>query len=581
VVVEKNLAIPMRDGTVLRADLHRPEGTGPAPVLLQRTPYNKGQTAIRAHALDPRRAALAGYAVLVQDVRGRYASEGDFYPFRNEAADGYDTVAWIAAQPWCDGNVGMFGVSYEGAAQWLAAIAAPPHLRAIAPQLTADPYASLYQGGAFQLGFAQTWTAAQLAMGNLMRRPDLDPAEVVALRTRLVAFMDQPAELQRFLPPAELPLFRAHDLAPFYYDWLAHPTEDAYWQGLGIAYRLDRVSVPALNVGGFYDPFHAGTIANFLGLHAAGGTEAQRGQRLILGPWAHGTPLDRRAGACDFGAGASGAAIDLAGHQLAFFDRHLRGVGEGLVEDPPVLAFFMGANRWRELDAWPPPGVHTVCYYLRSDGWANSAFGSGLLDPEPPDPFGVPGEPPDSFTYDPRAPVPTRGGAVCCLERVLPGGVFDQRPLDARADILVYQTPPLTHDLTLAGPLTVELYTATDARDTDFTAKLIDVHPDGYAQNLADGIVRARYRESGEDPSLLEPGEVYRFEIELGHTAIVLSAGHRLRLDISSSNFPRFDRNPNHGGDIATATAADLRPARQTVFHDAARPSHIRLPVLG
>jgi uncharacterized protein len=572
-IIDRDVPVEMRDGTVLRADVYRPDSDTPWPVLLQRTPYDKNAPSM---LLNPIRAASAGYAVVVQDVRGRFASDGNFYTFRHESDDGYDTIAWTAAQPWSTGKVGMFGLSYVGATQWLAAITTPPALATIVPVVTASDYHEgwTYQGGAFELGFNASWTLSNLAFATLMRRIKAGEPFPSEFRQTYIGLIDNMCRAFDTLPLGHMPLLHEHNLAPYYYDWLQHPTADAYWQQWCIEAQHHKVAVPALNVGGWYDIFLGGTIRNYLGMRRNGQTAAaQQYQRLVIGPWKHGLPLSSVSGAMAFGIMAEAFAIDFEGVQLRWYDHWLKGIDNGVRQDAPVRLFIMGANAWREEQEWPLTRTQYTRYYLHSRGKANSLHGDGVLSPETP---GM--EPPDHFLYDPRYPVPTRGGGLCCWAGALPQGAYDQTPVESREDVLVYTTPLLTEDVEVTGPVLVTLYAASSAVDTDFTAKLVDVHPSGFAQNLTDGIIRARYRQSTARPEPIEPGKVYAYTIDLWATSNVFKAGHRLRLEISSSNFPRFDRNPNTGGALATETL--LLPAVQTIHHDGTYPSHVTLPII-
>lgn len=519
---DRDLAVPMRDGTVLRADLYG--GAGPDSLRPQ----------LRAHPSGGPRP------------RG-------FYPFRSEGADGFDTVEWVAAQPWCNGAVGMAGRSYTAATQWLAAAERPPHLRAIAPMVVgSDPYDGwIYQGGAFQLGFNLFWVQV---MSSGRRKAKLD---------------DQ----YRHLPLTSPPLLDESPAGAFYRDWLAHPTADVYWSELSMNGRHARVEVPALIVGGWFDVFLKGTLDNFVRMRAEGGSEAARaGTGLIVGPWAHGSTYgaypDHR-----FDDFAPAEPIDLAALQLEFFSRHLNG-GDANDDGPPVRIFVMGENHWRDEHEWPLARARAERWYLHDEGTGEQGGG---LSPEPPG-----AEPPDEYIYDPRDPAPTVGGPTSLPGKFLRtnSGPLDQRPVERRPDVLVYSSPALERQLEVTGPLELVLQVATDAPDTDFVGKLCDVAPDGASRILAEGIRRVRFREGFEHPRPVEPGRPLECRIDLVATSNVFLAGHRIRLSVTSSSFPRFDRNANSGRQLGTDTEADLRPARQTVFHDANRPSHLVLPVI-
>ena len=571
--VQTNLSVPMRDGTILYADVYRPQGSGQFPVLLQRTPYNK-ETAATMSNLDPMRAAKNGYAVVIQDTRGRFTSEGEFYCFRDDINDGYDTVEWAAAQPWCTGKVGMYGASYVGATQWLAALTRPPHLTAILPNVTASNYHDgwTYQGGAFELGFNVSWTLNNLTLANLQaigRQREVAPER----RPELIDAVDGMESAFNHLPTKDLPYLK-DGLAAYYYDWLAHPDYDDYWKELSIEDNHHRIDVPAYNIGGWYDIFLGGTLRNYLGMRDKGATEdARKGQKLLIGPWPHASRGSSIAGSHYFGLAADALAIDMDGMHLRWFDHWLKDIDNGILEEPPVKIFVMGDNAWRDEQEWPLARAQSVEYYLHSEGKANSRSGNGTLSPEDPGE-----EPPDVFLYNPMDPVPTRGGALCCNPYFAAGGAFEQGEIESREDVLVYATPPLERDVEVTGPITVTLWATTSATDTDFTAKLVDVCDHGCARNLTDGIIRARYRDSMEHPSLVEPGRAYRYTIDLWATSNVFKQGHRIMLEVSSSNFPRFDRNTNTGNLIAED--AESKPAMQTVLHDSQHPSHLTLPIV-
>ena len=573
VKVETNLAAVMRDGVTLYADVYRPDGPGPYPVILQRTPYDKSSP-LAAQMMDPIKAAQAGFALLIQDTRGRYTSGGEFYCFADDINDGYDTVEWAAAQPWANGRVGMVGASYVGATQWLAAVSRPPHLAAIAPNVTASNYHNgwTYQGGAFELGFNVSWTLNQLTLANFQNLSGVKSIPQ-SRRAALLHAVDNMSDAFQHRPLRDFPHLQG-GLADYFYDWLAHPGFDDYWQKLCIEEQHNNVTVPALNIGGWYDIFLGGTIRNFLGMRKNGATEnARNGQRLIIGPWQHSSRGGSMAGSHYFGLAADAMALGLDEIHLRWFDHWLNGGAAGPTDDPPVRIFVMGDNVWRDEADWPLARARTIPYYLHSGGHANTLRGDGELSPDAPG-----DEPPDVFLYNPADPAPTRGGQLCCNPYFAASGAFDQQEIESRPDVLVYTTPPLAVDTEVTGPITVTLWAATSAADTDFTAKLVDVCADGCARNLTDGIIRARYRDSMSQPSLPEPGRAHRYTIDLWATSNVFHAGHRIRLEISSSNFPRFDRNPNTGGEIAAETA--LKPALQTILHDAAHPSHISLPIV-
>jgi putative CocE/NonD family hydrolase len=430
-------------------------------------------------------------------------------------------------------------------------------------------------GGALGLGTLVSWYLGAIAPDRLLReiqagRRSAEDAD------RLLDDIDRLGTALRQLPLNRIgPLADDPSLAPGFLDVIANAENADYWASTDVAARYESVAVPALNIGGWYDIFLGGTLRNFVGMRERGGTEsARRGQRLIMGPWLHG-PLGSVNGEVDFGVRSAKLVLDLEGIMLRWFDHWLKGEQNGVDAEPPVRVFVMGENRWRTEDHWPLARAVPTSYYLSSGGRANSLGGDGRLSQDPPTDLT-----PDHFLYDPRKPVPTRGGPLCCSPAVLPGGAFDQRPVEERPDVLVYTSAPLDAAVEVTGPVTVHLWARSSAPDTDFTAKLVDVGPCGYARNLVDGIVRARYREGLDRPLLLNPGEVVEYVIDLWATSNVFLAGHRIRLEVSSSNFPRFDRNPNTGQPLGEAAESDLQPALQTIYHDPARPSHVLLPIV-
>jgi uncharacterized protein len=575
--VDRDLAVEMRDGILTYADVYRPARRGRFPVILQRTPYDRTRGGPALSQINPLRAVDRGYAVVVQDCRGRYASQGDFEPFHQELADGYDSVEWCGHQSWANGEVGMIGASYAGAVQWLAAVEAPPSLRCIVPAVTSsDHYEGwTYRSGALQWGFIVSWVIPTLA-GEAFLNRRFHSTGTEELRRRLIQGIDDLSGLWSTLPLRDLPLVA--ELAPYVLDWISHATNDAYWRKVSVEDRHERVAVPALNIGGWYDIFQAGTIRNFVGLRGNGATAAARdGTRLIMGPWAHSWPTEQAAGLIDFGVESSQGwtpmQYDLDGDIFAFLDRWLAGDAPGAENGPPIRLFTMGENRWRGETAWPLERTDYQRLYLRSSGRAGTSASNGRLSPrEPRD------ERPDAFAYDPRQAVPTTGGQLCCYPAQFAPGALDQRPLEGRPDVLVYTSDPLRHDLEVTGPIRATLWAVTDAPDTDFTAKLVSVEPNGLAINLTDGLVRARYRRGTDAARPITPHEPLQYGIDLGATSNLFRAGQRIRLEVSSSNFPRFDRNLNTGHPIGAD--AQVRIARQTILHDREHASFLELPVI-
>lgn len=572
----KNEWVTLRDGTRLATDLYLPDTPTPVPAIVMRLPYNKENPFLLFLSGDILRVAQAGFAVVVQDCRGTFASEGEFNPYFQEGPDGADTLAWVASQPWCDGRVGTMGASYYGATQWLAAMESPPALKAMAPFITTDQYYDrwTYQGGAFQLGFMLQWASVTFALGDTVRRLGQGRADLADLSAAIQAG-DAVSDHYAHLPLRDMPHLKV--LAPYYQDWLAHPAWDDYWRSAAPCEHYEKITAPALNFGGWYDLFLGGTLANYLGMKARGGSpEARRGQHLVIGPWVHGYNggvYPER----NFGLMAHDALADVTGLQIRWFEHWLKGEDRGIESAKPVRLFIMGRDVWREEDDWPLPDTRFERWYLHSGGRANTRTGDGTLSPTPPG-----AEPSDSYRYDPADPVPTCGGAT-----FLPGlfvaanaGPRDQQTLEAREDVLCYTSAPLGRDTEVTGPISLVLWVSSSARDTDFTGKLVDVYPDGRAIILTDGILRARYRESLAAPRPLVPGECYEITLDLVATANLFRAGHRIRLEVSSSNFPRFDRNTNTGGVIANETAADFVVATNRIHHDPARPSHLMLPII-
>jgi uncharacterized protein len=559
VTFEPDVAMKTRDGVTLYADIYRPKADGQFPVLLQRTPYGKNNDVSMGL-----QGAARGYVMVIQDVRGRFASEGEWYVFKYESEDGYDAVEWAAALPYSNGKVGMWGGSYVGATQMLAAIAHPPHLAGICPFVTASNYHEnwTYQGGAFEQWFSESWTS-RLAKDTFDRQ-----------LTRVTDAIVGDSQL----PLASYPLFNTSgfrtselmaSLAPYFLDWLAHPAYDDYWRGWSIQEHYADITVPVLSIAAWYDIFQGGSLQNYVGLKTQAGSEAaRRGQHLLVALGGH-AGMGRKVGDVDFGAVAQFNDDDAT---LDWYDYLFKGAQNEFAQKP-VTIFVMGLNQWRQEDDWPLARAKNTKYFLHSQGAANSAGGNGSLSTKAPN-----SEPPDHYVYDPANPVPTIGGPLCCDSAHLKPGARDQRPAETRADVLVYSTRAFPEDVEVTGPVNVELYVESSALDTDFTAKLVDVGPDGFARNLTDGIIRARYRDSREKAELLKPGQVYKLTIDLWSTSNVFLKGHALRLEISSSNFPRFDRNlntaeqPESGQQFISAT--------NVIFHDHRRPSALILPIV-
>jgi putative CocE/NonD family hydrolase len=561
VTVERGATAVMRDGTKLHADIYRPKADGKFPVLLQRTPYDKNWGTNFGL-----RAAAKGYVVIIQDVRGRYTSEGEWYTFKHESDDGYDTIEWAASLPYSDGRVGMFGGSYVGATQMLAAIAHPPHLAGICPVVTASNYHAnwTYQGGAFEQWFNESWTSG-LSQNTLSRIVSTQGNAMKGVwKLPLTSY-----PLYNFASPQGIPDSTAA-LAPYFLDWLAHPNYDDYWKKWSIEEHYPDIQVPALTIAAWYDLFQGGSLRNYLGIKNHGGSDAARnGQHLLIVIGGH-SGNGQKVGDVDFGPSAAFNEDDTV---LNWYDYLFKGVKNEFAKSP-VKIFVMGANQWRNEQEWPPARAHETKYFLHSAGKANSSSGDGSLSTNAPH-----SETPDQFVYDPANPVPTTGGPLCCDGEHQPPGPRDQRAVEARDDVLIYSTPVLTQDMEVTGPVSLEFYAKSSAVDTDFTAKLVDIWPNGFAQNLTEGIIRARYRESQEKPELMTPGQVYKFDLDLWSTGNVFRKGHVLRLEVSSSNFPRFDRNLNTGE--SATNSEHFVSATNIIFHDAEHPSALILPVVG
>jgi hypothetical protein len=536
-----HVPVPMRDGVHLSANVFLPSEHARVPTILVRTPYGKGAD------ITPNYQAFVdhGYAVMVEDVRGRYESEGSFQPLKQEPADGDDTLNWIARQPWSDGKVGMMGGSYLGIVQWKVAVLDNPHLKAIFPVVSGyDDYRDRFYspGGAMKLGNRLEWMSENLKVPGY--QPDFSKFVLhLPIRTADVAATGRLSEM--------------------YQEAVDHPAFDSFWRAISTRERIQKVRIPVFSVGGWYDNFAQSDLEAFAALHKTSGLN-----RILVGPWPHN--MSYQFAGVDFGPQAS---VPMRSLQLEWFDQWLMGKDTPLVSQPPVKIFVMGANRWREERDWPPEQARARNFYLDGNGRANTLQGDGALSDKPARRGSR-----DRYEFDPRDPAPTRGGAVCCNPRVFPWGPMDQRPVERRADVLVYTSRPLKRDVEAIGPVKVLLYVSTSAKDTDFTAKLVDVFPDGYARNLTDGILRLRYRNSLEKPELAQAGEIYMVAVDAGVTSNVFLKGHRIRVEISSGNFPRFDRNPGTGAPIADETR--LVKASQTVYHDRAHPSRVVLMVM-
>jgi len=536
--------IPMRDGVELSANVFVPKAEGKFPAILARTPYGKGKPEGGAG----RSFASRGFVYISQDCRGKGTSGGQWVPFVHDRWDGKDSYQWILSQPWSNGKIGTIGGSYLGFTQWISAPDAGECLKAaftIVPLV--DPYDDLaYLGGAYQLHVMMGWgagTAGNTAMRGWKRDDWL-----------------------RALPLSAWSAAIQQDV-PFLRDWVAHPQFDDYWKQCSVRGRREDITAPMYTACGWYDLYAKSVFDHVNAVRAGSRSEhARKHQHLLMGPWTHGINRDRKVGDLDFG---EDSLVKLNETQTKWFDHWLKGEPTDVDTLPPFRLFVMGRNQWRDEQEWPLRRTRFTPHYLHSRGSANTLKGDGGLSAAKPGP-----EPADQFVYDPDDPVPTAGG--CNLGG--PSGPRDQTAVEQRQDVLVFTSDALTSELETTGPVRAVLYAASSATDTDWTAKLVDVWPDGRAINLCDGILRARWSASSTQARLIEPGKTYRYEIDLGVTSNVFLPGHRIRVEISSSNFPRFDRNPNTGHPFGAD--AERIKATQTVHHDAERPSHVILPVV-
>jgi len=548
--IEFDQRVPMRDGITLAADVYKPLSRsgepGRFPVILTRTPYLRLSEGILMVA---RYFAERGFVFVAMDVRGRGDSEGVFVPYFNEGEDGYDAIEWCAAQPWSDGNVGTIGSSYPGVIQWLAALQQPPHLRAMVVRVApSDPFVETPTGVPSPISLC--WL--HFVSGRYNQLMEAVEWEKVYEHLPLLT-MDK----------------RAGRHIPHWRTEIAHAQLDEFWQPICYQHKFERVDVPALHISGWYDDEQIGTPLNFMGMQAHGATQAARNsQRMLMGPWGHVVNKDSKLGEVDFGPQA---LIDLRGEELRWFNRWLRGYGSEIgLNEAPVRIFVMGANEWRDEREWPLARTQWTTYYLHSSGRANSRFGDGTLSTTQ----SSAAEPADHYRYDPARPVPF----ITELTSSQIGGPDDYAAIEHRDDVLVYITEPLTADTEVTGPIKVDLYASSSAPDTDFTAKLLDIWPTGFRQRLCDGMVRARFRDGMDKPSLIEPGKIYHYMIDCWNTAQVFKAGHSIGLEISSSAFPKYDRNLNTGAQLGVT--AEMAVAEQRIYHDGGHPSALVLPVI-
>jgi len=588
-LTERNVMVPLRDGVRLATDIYFPAVNGERvegefPVVLTRTPYDKANLAATGKYYAER-----GYVAAMQDVRGRYESEGTFYPFAHEGPDGYDVVEWLAAQPWCNGKVGTLGQSYCAAVQSALASLNPPHLSAMIVTYGPASYyhSSMRHNGVLELRFM----IYAFTMASTSKEALADPTIKAALDEANANIWEwvKAGPIRRGCSPLRL--------VPSYEQWcidiLTHAKYDDYWKQPGYGPRpyYDRhADVPTLYIGGWYDSYTRSTIENFVELSK----RQKRAVHLLMGPWTHGAVGGPTAGDASFLP--DGGLSDPEATRLRWFDQWLKGMPTGIENERPVKYFVMGGGpgpqergrtifhggTWKSADAWPPPGTKPTPFYFHADGTLKKDAPDSDVEPT-------------AYVFDPSDPVPTIGGNLSAIP--IPAGAFDQRcgprfpssrgtlPLSARRDVLCFMTEPLEEALEIAGPIRVRLWVSTDAPDTDFTAKLLDVYPpspnypNGCALNISDSIFRLRFRRSFEEELLATPGEVYELDFEMYPSANLFAEGHRIRVDISSSNYPRFEVNPNTGGTLGADRR--MRVAENRLHHSKSRPSHIVLPVVG
>lgn len=554
--MEFGVKVPMRDGVKLSANIYRPDAEEKFPVILTRSPYSsiEMEGIQKEIVASGKYFAERGYVYVFQDCRGKNDSEGMWYPLINEAEDGYDTQEWCATNPWSNGNVGTIGGSYGAWNQWLAAVLGNKHLKTMVSMVAPpDPFHNVpYWNGAFCLQMA-VWAVIVDGKKNQSLQPYGDLNKILC-----------------HLPLLTMDEAFGRKIA-WWKDWITHSSYDEYWKKVSYQDKFKRINVPVLHITGWYDDDAIGSHMNFIGMQREGGTElARKNQRLIVGPWPHAVNRSKKIADIYFGPQA---VIDLQNTILQWFDHWLKGRDIGIIKKPPVYMFIMGANKWRREREWPLARTKHTKYYFHSGGRANSLYGDGTLNINPPG-----REPPDRFTYNPEKPVPLIAPRFFDPKMPeQPSGAEDQTPVERRDDVIVYTSEVLRRNLEITGAVKIKLYAASSARDTDFTGKLVDVFPNQYAMKIWEGILRARFRESYEKPTLIEPNKIYDFTIDLWYTSNVFRKSHRIRVEISSSNFPQFDRNPNTGNPIGTDT--EVKTAQQTIYHDEEHPSYILLPI--
>ena len=546
-VIERTVWMGLSDGVRLSTDLYLPADGEPAPVVLMRTPYGK-----TGGGKQGRYFAAQGYAFVVQDCRGSGESEGEFYPYSAEGKDGNEAQTWAGTQEWSNGAVGTLGASYLGGTQWLTTPYKNSYVKTMVPVATfSNFYNNLYLGGAYRVNLAGRWCAGRTAPVDL-DRSTLDFTK---------AFLHLPLVEMDEVFGWKIPMLR---------DWTGNDrASDRYWEAYSVEADFSEIELPMLHMVGLYDFFVADTVKSYVQMSRRAKTDAaRRGQRLVLGPWDHGTIGKRKVAEVDFGPNA---VLDRNALYKRWFDRYLKSIDNGIDREPPIRYFVMGINEWRHAFRWPPQATRWVDYFLTSEGRANTVSGDGVLSATAPEQGHS-----DTFVSDPARPVPAKGGRD--VEPTYTGawGPFDQSRIEQHPQVLVYTSPPLGEDLEVAGPVSAMLHVESDTVDADVVVKLVDVFPDGFAQNVATGVLRGRFRNSLSVPEQLEPGKIYEWKIDMTHTSNRFLKGHRLRVDIAGSCFPLYDRNPNTGEGVRSKTA---RTATQRLHHAPAFRSRISLPV--
>jgi putative CocE/NonD family hydrolase len=561
--VTRDIRVPMRDGVTLSADIYQPQKEGKYPAIVVRTPY--GKTSDDIHSTG-KYYASHGFVVIYMDVRGRGDSDGQFVPYRNEAKDGYDSIEWVAEQSWCTGDVGTMGGSYLARIQWLTALTHPPHLRTMVASVSpSDPFVEWPTG----LPNPHHLCWLYMTSGRVMQNVDAINWDQIYDHLPYVT-MDQ----------------LTGRLSTQWREEIEHPYLDEWWRKICYQTQFDQIDLPVLHVSGWYDDEQVGTPLNFRGMTEGAASEhARKNQKLIMGPWPHQINRSTTLGELDFGPQS---LIDLKGYQLRWFNYWLKQEQNGIMEEPAARIFVMGENKWREEQEWPLGRTEWTKYYIHSRGQANSRFGNGWLSTTKPkvakessdqaelsDIVHTPEEAAtDQYVYDPKNPVPF----ITDMTSSQIGGPDDYSAVERRDDILVYSTEMLAENIEVTGPIKMELYASSSAEDTDFMVKLLDVWPNGFAQRITDGMVRARFREGMDKPQFIETGKVYPYEIDCWNTSHVFLKGHRIRIEITSSAFPKYDRNLNTASPLGQST--EMVVAEQTVHHDQTYPSAIVLPII-